>query len=734
MARSGRRRSTTNERPATGNDRGVVPARDLQEAAAGHVVPVPTPPGPTEGASHAERGAVTAALLPHETTAAAIDPALARRAIVEHVRPRIDGGRFPAKRVVGDMVDVRADIFADGHDVIVAVLRDRPVATHGATEEPWRETRMAAAAPGADEWIASFTTTNVGYHEFEVVAWVDRFATWQRDLKIKAAAGQDIDLELLEGSLLVRDAAGRAGEVGSTRPDEWWFRAHADLLCDRSAAFTERLDTALSAPLAQMMFDYADRRQATVSATTRVWVDRERARTGAWYEMFPRSSGSDPARSATFREAAARLADIADLGFDVLYLPPIHPIGTSHRKGANNALEAGPADPGSPWAIGSEAGGHTAVEPGLGTMDDFEFFRAEAERVGLEIALDLAWQCSPDHPWVQEHPEWFTHRPDGSIKYAENPPKKYQDIYPLDFACAEWPSLWLALLDVTRFWIRRGVRIFRVDNPHTKSFGFWEWLIAEVRREDADVIFLAEAFTRPKLMRYLAKAGFSQSYTYFTWRNTKAELEEYLTELTRSEMREYFRPNFFANTPDILHEYLQHGGRAAFEARLVLAATLSPTYGIYSGYELCENRAVKPGSEEYLDSEKYQIRVRDWQQPGNIRELVRAVNRARRGHPALRAFETLRFCQTDNPELIAYLKTDRDGADPVLTVVNLDPHFMQHGHVEVPLDVAGLPPSEPYVVRDLLTDTPFTWRGAWNYVRLDPGLRQAHVLSLRQDR
>jgi starch synthase (maltosyl-transferring) len=467
-----------------------------------------------------------------------------------------------------------------------------------------------------------------------------------------------------------------------------------------------------------------------------VWVDRERARFGAWYEMFPRSAGPDPDRSGTFQEAAAELPRLADLGFDVVYLPPIHPIGTQFRKGANNRLSAGPGDPGSPWAIGSIDGGHAAIEPGLGTLGDFALFCAEAERLGLDVALDLAWHCSPDHPWVREHPQWFRHRPDGTIKYAENPPKRYQDIYPFDFECEDWRALWDALLDITLFWIGRGIRIFRVDNPHTKTLGFWEWLIGAVHSRHPDAIFLSEAFTRPALMRYLAKAGFTQSYTYFTWRNTKAELTDYLTELTATDVREYLRPNLFANTPDILHAYLQHGGRPAFEARLLLSATLGANYGIYSGFELCENVAV-PGTEEYVDSEKYQFRKRRWNGPGHIQELIARVNGIRHHHRALQFDWTLRFHQTDNPELIAYSKSPPGGKtdDPLLMVVNLDPHHMQHGNVQVPaawLRTAEARDSSPYVVHDLLDDAEYTWRGDWNYVRLEPGVRQGHILRFER--
>ncbi|MQA30963.1 MAG: DUF3416 domain-containing protein [Luteitalea sp.] len=732
------RRDTEQNR---GQERGRPADRDRQ-------VEVATVPAGQEGADHVRQ----------------VPAALARRAIVERIRPQIDGGRFPIKRTIGEAVEVNAGIFADGHDVIVAVLRDRTRPATAHTEDPapadtssagvttgsasvedargrvanavssvravvdqhgWRETPMALAAPGTDEYKGTFVVDHPGWHEYSVVAWVDPFQTWRRDLRVKAAAGQDVSVELLEGSALVRAAAARA-----TGLDARWLLSQAETLCALSP-IAARIDVGTAGKLSALMLDHADRSQATTSGVLRVWVDRERARFASWYEMFPRSAGPDPTRSATFREACRRLSAIADMGFDVLYLPPIHPIGRSFRKGPNNSLSAKPGDPGSPWAIGSEAGGHTSVEPGLGSLDDFESFRAEAERLDLEIALDLAWQCSPDHPWVREHPEWFRRRPDGTIKYAENPPKKYQDIYPLDLACEDWRELWTALLDVTLFWIARGVRIFRVDNPHTKSFGFWEWLIDQVHGRDPSVIFLAEAFTRPSLMRYLAKAGFTQSYTYFTWRNTKPELEAYFTELTTTEMREYFRPNLFANTPDILHPYLQEGGRPAFEARLVLAATLGATYGIYSGFELCENTAV-PGTEEYLDSEKYQIRVRDWSHPGHIAELVTRVNQIRRAHRALQSNGSLRFHPTDNPQILAYSKTSSDGRDAVFVAVNLDPRAMQHGHVQIPAELSASQVGDPqsdYAVHDLLTDTRYIWRGDWNYVRFDPGVCQAHILT-----
>jgi starch synthase (maltosyl-transferring) len=667
---------------------------------------------------------------------------LTRRVVIDRVRPRVDDGRFPIKRTAGESVEVRADIFVDGHDMIAAVLQDRhvgvsslagpgspPAGTRasGAPTAPpapaWRETPMTLVSAGTDEWAARFDVQALAWHEYLVVAWVDPFQSWRRDLEIKAGAGQEIGVELLEGAVLVRDAAFRAEQTGSGTQDASSLLALAEALGNGSPV-ADRLNTAVGEELAALMRTYTDRSRATTSSTSRVWVDRERARCGAWYELFPRSAGADANRSGTFQDARALLPRIARLGFDVLYLPPIHPIGSSFRKGRNNRLVAGPADPGSPWAIGSEHGGHTAVDPGLGTLEDFVAFREAAEGQGLEIALDLAWQCSPDHPWVREHPEWFRHRPDGTIKYAENPPKKYQDIYPLDFECEDWRGLWRELRDVALFWVDHGVRIFRVDNPHTKPFVFWEWWIDQVRARHPDVVFLSEAFTRPKVMGYLAKAGFTQSYTYFTWRHTKEELTEYLTELTATGVREYLRPNLFANTPDILDAYLQTGGRPAFESRLLLAATLGASYGIYSGFELCEGRAIA-GTEEYADSEKYEFRKWDWNKPGHIQDLVARVNAIRHQHRALQFDWTLHFHATDNPHIIAYSKTSPDGSDFLLMVVNLDPHHMQHGHVAMP--VTG---SDFYTAHDLLDDARYAWRRGWNYVRFDPGVRQGHVLTL----
>ncbi len=603
-----------------------------------------------------------------------LDPGLQRRVIIERVTPQIDEGRFPVKRTLGEEVSVEADVFADGHDAVAAMLLWRPRG-----DRKWTEVPMAPL--GNDRWRAAFRVADRRDHEFTVEGWIDRVATWRDGLEKKLAAGQDVTNERLEEKTLPKDG-GRS--LGTRFPRE-----------------------------------------------LRVIVERARARVGAWYEMFPRSAGADPSRSATFKEAETRLPYIAGMGFDVLYLPPIHPIGRSFRKGRNNTLTAEPGDPGSPWAIGSSDGGHKDVEPGLGTIEDFDAFVRAAAAHGLEIALDIAFQASPDHPYVNAHPSWFRHRADGTIKYAENPPKKYQDIYPFDFESADWQELWLELESVFEFWIGHGVTIFRVDNPHTKPLPFWEWALGRLREKHPDVICLAEAFTRPKIMRYLAKAGFSQSYSYFTWRNSKEELEAYFTELTQTDVGEYMRPNLFTNTPDILHEYLQKGGRPAFQARLVLAATLGASYGIYSGFELSENTPITPGSEEYFDSEKYQIKPRDFSRADSLAELISRVNAIRRAHPALQFGRGLEFLETDNPNLICYVRRAPDGADPILVVVNLDPVSMQHGHVRLPLAAWTLPLDSTVEAHDLLSAETYFWRGEWNYVRLDPRDRVAHIIRLR---
>ena len=673
------------------------------------------------------------------------------RVVIEDVCPAADDGRFPIKRTIGEEVSVSADIFADGHDRLSAVLRYRlaeaPLESGALGEDrDWHEVPLEHV--GNDHWAASFRVRALGRYEYTLQGWIDRFASWREAVGKKYGAGQAVDDELLEGGVLVRDTAARLGD-GARRADggvlvhappgapaplferteerQAWLLRQADLLSG-DLPDADRMAIALSPRLAAAMTEHADRAGAsTWDRVASVQVERERARFGAWYEMFPRSAGTDPARSATFDEAARRLPAIAALGFDVVYLPPVHPIGRSFRKGRNNALVARPGDPGSPWAIGAQEGGHLAVDPGLGGIEAFDRFVTTARRLGLEIALDLALQASPDHPYVRSHPDWFRRRLDGTIKYAENPPKKYQDIYPFDFESREWRALWHEMLSVALFWIDHGVRIFRIDNPHTKPFRFWQWLIAQVRHLHPDVVFLAEAFTRPTVMRFLAKAGFSQSYSYFTWRNAKAEIEEYFTELTQTSVREYMRANLFANTPDILSEYLQHGGRPAFQVRLILAATLGASYGLYSGFELCENTAVA-GTEEYVDSEKYEIRVRDYDRPGHIKELVARVNQIRHENRALQGDWSLRFHETDNAQLLAYSKRADDGSNTILVVVNLDPSNMQHGWVRAPVADWRIAPGRPYTMHDLLTDEQFRWHGEWNYVRLEPGVRPAHIL------
>ena len=645
---------------------------------------------------------------------------IAERAVIENVQPQIDGGRFPIKRTAGEEVVVTADIYGDGHDVLAAVLQFRPP---GALV--WQE--VALEGLGDDRWSGRFRVTALGRYEFGVQAWVDHFASWRKELSKKVAAGIDVTSELLEGAELVAHGARRANGADVRR-----LQAAADELA-RGGDAVPRLQTALDRELAVLMGQYPDRSRATsLERVCSVVVERPRALCGAWYEIFPRSCAREPGRHGTFRDCEARLPDIAAMGFDVLYLPPIHPIGRSFRKGPNNSPDVKPGDPGSPWAIGTREGGHKAVHPELGTLQDFEHLVAAAQQHGLEIALDLAFQCSPDHPYVQAHPEWFHHRPDGSIKYAENPPKKYEDIYPLDFECAGWQGLWDELKSVVFFWMEHGVRIFRVDNPHTKPFSFWEWLLQEVRDRDPEVIFLSEAFTRPKVMRRLAKGGFSQSYTYYTWRNTKAELTEYFTELMHTTTREQLRPNLFANTPDILHEYLQFGGRPAFQSRLVLAATLAASYGIYGpAYELCETRAVR-GTEDYQDSEKYQLRLWDYDRPENLRDFVTRVNQIRRENAALQQNWNLRFYAIDNEQMIFYGKSAPDLSNFILVVVNLDPHHVQSGTAQVPLAELGLEPRAPYQVHDLLSDARYLWQGEANFVRLDPAVCPAHILRLRR--
>lgn len=614
---------------------------------------------------------------------------------------------------------VSADVFADGHDHLFVRLRHR-----SASESQWHETPMRFL--GNDRWSASFTITSLEPYSYSVVGGVDLFASWCEEIKKKAAAGQDVTSELLEGASFVEEAVERASAIHAPL-----LAAHASRLADSGLAAETRLQVGLAPELKTLMDQYPDRDKATEHPPLVVDVDPVHARFSAWYELFPRSSTTDHNQPGTFRDAEGLLPYVSRMGFDILYLPPIHPIGRSHRKGPNNTLTAGPDDPGSPWAIGAEEGGHDAVHPDLGTIEDFRHFVEAARNHGLMVALDIAFQCSPDHPWVREHPQWFRHRPDGTIKYAENPPKKYQDIYPLYFECQDWRALWQALADVVFFWIEQGVTVFRVDNPHTKPLRFWGWLIGQVRAVRPDVIFLAEAFTRPAVMYALAKAGFNQSYTYFTWRNTGHEIKQYLTELTRSEVREFFRPNFFVNTPDILPEYLQFGGRPAFISRLVLAATLSSCYGVYSGFEHCEAEAL-PGTEEYMNSEKFQIRVRDWDQPGNLSGLIKRVNQIRRENAALNHNFHLRFYSVDNEQILCYGKATPDNSNIILVAVNLDPHHTHEGWLQFPVGEFGIGETEAYQVHDLLGAGRYLWQGTRNYLRLDPTSSPAQIFLLRR--
>jgi starch synthase (maltosyl-transferring) len=637
-----------------------------------------------------------------------------RRVVVEQVQPEIDCGRHPIKRVGGEAVVVEADVFADGHDELACVVLDRP---HG--EREWRESPMRLVVN--DRWRGEFQVGALGCHDYTVLAWVDHFHTWSRDLLRRVEAGQEVGLELRVGARLVRAAA-----LGAAGRDAGALEKAADALTGPRG-----VREALSPQLAALMARNPVRRFATrYRRVLSVTVDRERARFSAWYEMFPRSASPDPARPGTLRDVEARLPYVAEMGFDVLYLPPVHPIGRTGRKGRNNSVGSGPRDVGSPWAIGGPDGGHKALNPALGTLEDFRRLVRKAGEWGIEVAIDVAFQASPDHPYVREHPEWFRRRPDGSVRYAENPPKRYEDIYPFDFECAEWASLWRELLSVFEFWIEQGVRIFRVDNPHTKPFAFWEWLIARVHAERPEVIFLSEAFTKPKVMYRLAKLGFTQSYTYFAWRNEAWELKQYFTELTRTPVREFFRPNLWPNTPDILTEALQTGGRAASALRLVLAATLGASYGVYGPpFELAEVAPLAPGREEYLSSEKYELRHWDLDRPGSLRDLIGRVNRIRREHPALQLDRTLRFLATDNERLLAYAKTAADGSDPVVTVVNLDPRYRQSGWVGVPAEPR--PGQPPYLVCDLLTGREYSWAtNGWNYVELDPEVQPAHILTV----
>ena len=645
-----------------------------------------------------------------------------QRVVLEGVRPEIDCGSFPIKRTVGEKVVVEVDAFADGHDALTVLLRYRPE-----TVQQWTDIPMEFL--GNDRWRASFPVTMAGRYRYTVTGWVDRFVTWRQDLLKKIEAQQDVQVDLLIGAKLIDEASGRAtaqeGRVLAMRSKE---------LRSQETPDSERLRIALSAEVETLMAKYPDRRfVSTYGRELSVVVDREKARFSTWYEMFPRSGSLKPGQHGTFKDCEARLPYIASMGFDVLYLPPIHPIGLTHRKGKNNATTADPVDPGSPWAIGALEGGHTSIHPKLGTLQDFRRLIEQARMHGIEIAMDIAFQCSPDHPYVKEHREWFRIRPDGTVQYAENPPKKYQDIVPLDFETDQWWELWDELKRVIVYWIEQGVLIFRVDNPHTKSFAFWEWVIGEVKQTHPDVIFLSEAFTRPKVMSRLAKLGFTQSYNYFPWRNTKLELTQYFTELTQTEVREFLRPNLWPNTPDILTEQLQHGGRPAFASRFVLAATLGASYGIYGpAFELGEHVPYQTGSEEYLNSEKYEIKQWNLDHPDSLRELIGSVNRIRRENPALQSDWSLRFHEIANDQLLCYSKCTSDWSNVILLVVNLSPHHVHSGWLELDLGSLGLDAEHPFQVHDLLTNAHYLWQGPRNYIELDPHSVPAHIFRIRR--
>ena len=639
--------------------------------------------------------------------------------VIEHVQPELDGGRYPVKRIVGERLEVIADIFKEGHDTIAGILRYK---IPGAKQ--WQETAMHHV--DNDSWAGSFVLSENTRYLYTVGAYIQGFETWRAELTKKRGIVPDLSSELLEGKAQLKEAMSRAKGPDKTKLKEWVGKWNA------ASNQEEQIVIALNSDLAILVAQHEHRAAwTTYSHELGVVVDRERARCGAWYEIFPRSEGTIEGQGGTFKDCEARLSAIRNMGFDVLYLTPIHPIGETNRKGRNNSLTAQPGEPGSPWAIGSRYGGHDAVEPSLGTLEDFDRLSEAVHQHGMEIALDFAINATPDHPYVTQHPEWFKQRPDGTIKYAENPPKKYEDIYGFDFYSDAWTEIWQEMKRVFLFWIQHGVKIFRVDNPHTKPVIFWEWVIGEIQQEHPDVIFLAEAFTKPKMMRVLAKAGFTQSYTYFTWRNNKQEMTEYLTELTQSEMKEYFRPNFFPNTPDILSPILQQAGRPAFKFRFFLAATLSTTYGIYNSYELCENRAI-PGTEEYLDSEKYEIRHWDWDRPGNIGDYITRINQIRRENPALQLFNNLKFYESNNEHILFYGKMTPDKTNILLFAVNMDPYHTQEAHLTIPLEKFGIPETTTYQLHELIQDYHHDVVGSEYILRLDPNHEPAVVFVVHR--
>lgn len=641
-----------------------------------------------------------------------------KRALIENVRPLVDNGLYPLKREPGDRVQVVADIFRDGHQKVVAWVEYRPLSRKKCHRVP-----MLCTNPGMDLWEAEFTVEQIGFYEYQIVTYCEEFGTWIYDTRKKVDANVDYGSDILEGIALAKNYKSWLNES-----DREYLRGMISK-AEKAGSDLQRWQILSSERLVEMLAENPDPASRVESSLYQVRVDRERARFAAWYECFPRSCGFEPGKHGTFKDVIKRLPHIAEMGFDVLYFPPIHPVGFSKRKGPNNSLTCGEGDPGCPYSIGNHHGGHDAIEPALGTMQDFEELVEAAARRGIEIALDFAINCSPDHPYLKQHPEWFSKRPDGTIKFAENPPKKYEDIYPVNFETPDFKNIWKEMRRIFLFWARKGVRIFRVDNPHTKPFAFWKWVIEEVQQKYPDVIFLSEAFTRPRVMKALAKLGFTQSYSYFTWRNQKAELVEYFSELTTPPESDFYRANLFTNTPDIFPVFLQTGGRPAYKIRAVLATTLSTVYGIFQGFELCEGIPV-PGKEEYLNSDKYEIRTRDWKAPGNIVDLITRLNQIRRENPALQEYDNLQFYQADNDKILFFGKSSGD--NHILVAVNLDPFIKHSSFVQVPLEKFGLSPDQGYQMHDLLTDRRYLWYGSKNYVELDPNVEPAHVFVLRK--
>lgn len=641
------------------------------------------------------------------------------RAVIERISPQIDNGAYAIKRVPNETIKVKAHVFGDGHDIVSALLLHRKVGTKQWIESDFSEVKN-------DEWEGTFTSGQPGMFEYTVAAWIDHPLTWHHGFIKKAEVGENLELELRIGADLLKKISKKASSAKKK------YLSDTALLFEDKVHYTEAIAVVKSEKFLQILKDIPLRENETIAPSLPLVVERSKASFSSWYEFFPRSSSKDKSRSGTFLDCIDILPHVAGLGFDTLYFPPIHPIGESHRKGKNNSTTSKPGEPGSPWAIGSKLGGHKDINPELGTLSDFKKLVKAAKKLNIEIALDLAYQCSPDHPYVKEHPEWFKWRPDGTVQYAENPPKKYQDVLPINFENNDWKNLWEELKSIVEYWIEQGISFFRVDNPHTKPFVFWEWLMAEMRKDHPEVIFLSEAFTRPKIMARLAKVGFQQSYSYFTWRQTAKELKEYMNDLCNTESREYFRANFWPNTPDILPYYLQNTGQTDSAVRFVLAATLSSNYGMYGPvFELLVNEPM-PGKEEYFNSEKYEVGHWDWDSPTKMRELIAKVNEIRKNNAAFHSTFNIQFCDVDNPSLLAYLKQTEDKTSTILTVVNIDPHHKHSGWIQLPADILDVSKGQSYELLDLMDDSRYTWNKHWNYVELDPRLIPAHIFKVNE--